>query len=156
MTISQGMTYALAAALAALSARAAFAPRGAAVAYGVPIPEGTEPTPYLEVKANRDLTLAGLLIVTASADHASGCGRVDRLAPRQDFRYSDSRLDRGVHDCRRCPCHGGALTCIERPSWLWVALNPEHPSHRGATLLGRSLNRKAASAGAASPRRSLP
>ena len=70
MTISQGMTYALAAALAALSARAAFAPRGAAVAYGVPIPDGTEPTPYLEVKANRDLTLAGLLIVTASADHA--------------------------------------------------------------------------------------
>jgi hypothetical protein len=63
------MTYALAAALATLSARAAFAPRGAALAYGVPIPDGTEPTPYLAVKANRDLTLAGLLIVTASADH---------------------------------------------------------------------------------------
>ncbi len=67
MTISQGMTYVLAAALVALSARAAFAPRGAALAYGVPIPEGTEPTPFLEVKSNRDLVLAGLLVVTASA-----------------------------------------------------------------------------------------
>ena len=67
MTISQGMTYALAAALVALSARAAFAPRGAALAYGVPIPEGAAPTPYLEVKANRDLVLAALLVVTASA-----------------------------------------------------------------------------------------
>lgn len=67
MTISQGMTYALAAALVALSARAALAPRGAALAYGVRIPEGTAPTPYLEVKANRDFVLAGLLVVTASA-----------------------------------------------------------------------------------------
>jgi hypothetical protein len=51
MTISQGMTYALAAALVALSARAALAPRGAALACGVPIPEGIAPTPFLEVKA---------------------------------------------------------------------------------------------------------
>ena len=61
MTISQGMTYTLAAALVALSARAAFAPRGAALAYGVPLPEGAAPTPFLEVKANRDFVLAGLL-----------------------------------------------------------------------------------------------
>jgi len=67
MTFSQGMTYALAAALMALSARAALAPRRAALAYGVPIPEGTAPTPYLEVKANRDFVLAALLVVTASA-----------------------------------------------------------------------------------------
>jgi hypothetical protein len=64
------MTYALAAALVALSARAALAPRGAARAYGVPIPEGTAPAPYLEVKANRDLTLAGLLVVAASANQS--------------------------------------------------------------------------------------
>ena len=67
MIISHGMTYALAAALVALSARAALAPRGAALAYGLPIPEGTAPTPYLEVKANRDFVLAALLVVTASA-----------------------------------------------------------------------------------------
>ena len=70
MKISQGMTYALAAALVALSARAAFAPRGAALAYGVAIPEGTAPTPYLEVKANRDSVVAGLLVVTASASQS--------------------------------------------------------------------------------------
>ena len=70
MTISQGMTYALAAGLLALSARAALAPRGAALAYGVPIPDGVAPTPYLEVKANRDFVLAALLVVTAFATHA--------------------------------------------------------------------------------------
>jgi Domain of unknown function (DUF4267) len=70
MTISQGMTYALAAALLALSARAALAPRGAALAYGVPIPEGTVPTPYLEVKANRDFVLAALLVVVAFASNS--------------------------------------------------------------------------------------
>ena len=64
------MTYALAAALLALAARAALAPRGAALAYGVPIPDGTAPTPYLDVKANRDLVLAGLLVVTASASQS--------------------------------------------------------------------------------------
>jgi len=67
MTISQGMTYVLAVGLAALAARSALAPRAAALAYGVPIAEGTVPTPYLEVKANRDLVLAGLLVVVASA-----------------------------------------------------------------------------------------
>ena len=67
MTISQGMTYALAAALVALSARAALAPRGAALAYGVPLPEAIAPTPYLELKANRDFVLAALLVITASA-----------------------------------------------------------------------------------------
>jgi len=70
MTISQGMTYALAAALLALSARTALAPRGAALAYGVPIPDVIAPTPYLEVKANRDFVLAALLVVTASASHS--------------------------------------------------------------------------------------
>jgi len=70
MTISQGMTYALAAALVALSARAALAPRGAALAYGVPIPDAIAPTPYLEVKANRDFVLAALLVVTASATNS--------------------------------------------------------------------------------------
>jgi hypothetical protein len=67
MTISRGMTYALATALLALSARAALSPRGAAIAYGVPVPDGIAPTPYLEVKANRDLVLGALLVVTASA-----------------------------------------------------------------------------------------
>jgi hypothetical protein len=70
MTISQGMTYTLAAALVALSARAALAPRGAALAYGVPIPEGSAPTPYLEVKANRDFVLAALLVVTATGSQS--------------------------------------------------------------------------------------
>ncbi len=86
MTISQGMTYALAAALVALSARAAFAPRGAALAYGVPIPEETAPTPYLEVKANRDFVLAGLLVVAASASHSILCGAlfVGTIAPLAD------------------------------------------------------------------------
>jgi hypothetical protein len=70
MTISQGMTYTLAAALVALSARAQFAPRGAALAYGVPIPEGSAPTPYLEVKANRDFVLAALLVVTATGSQS--------------------------------------------------------------------------------------
>jgi hypothetical protein len=86
VTISQGMTYALAAALVALSARAAFAPRGAALAYGVPVPEGTVPTPFLEVKANRDLVLAGLLVVTASASHSVlACALfVGAIAPAAD------------------------------------------------------------------------
>ncbi len=70
MHISQGMTYALAAGLVALAVRSALAPRAAAVAYGVPIPEGTAPTPYLEVKANRDFVLAALLVVTASASES--------------------------------------------------------------------------------------
>jgi hypothetical protein len=85
MTISQGMTYALAAALVALSARAAFAPRGA-LAYGVPLPEGTAPTPFLEVKANRDFVLAGLLIVTASESQSVlACALfVGAIAPAAD------------------------------------------------------------------------
>ncbi len=86
MSISQGMTYVLAAGLVALSARAALAPRGAALAYGVPIPEGTAPTPYLEVKANRDFVLGALLVVVASASNsilafALFCGAV---APAAD------------------------------------------------------------------------
>jgi hypothetical protein len=86
MTISQGMTYTLAAALVALSARAAFAPRGAALAYGVPLPEGTAPTPFLEVKANRDFVLAGLLVVTASASQSVlACALfVGAIAPAAD------------------------------------------------------------------------
>jgi hypothetical protein len=70
MTISQGMTYGLAAALLIFSALAAFAPRGAALGYGVPIPEQIAPTPYLEVKANRDFVLAALLVVVAFASNA--------------------------------------------------------------------------------------
>ena len=86
MTISQGMTYALAAALVALSAGAAFAPRGAALAYGVPIPEEAAPTPFLEVKANRDFVLAGLLVVTASASQSvlAGALFVGAIAPAAD------------------------------------------------------------------------
>ena len=38
MKISQGMTYALAAALVLLSIRSAVAPRAAAIAYGVSLP----------------------------------------------------------------------------------------------------------------------
>jgi len=67
MMLSQSLTYGLAAALLALSVREAVAPRTAASSYGVPLPEGMEPTPYLEVKANRDFVLAGLLVVAASA-----------------------------------------------------------------------------------------
>lgn len=86
MTLSQGMTYALAAALLALSARAAFAPRGAALAYGVPIPEEIDPTPYLEVKANRDFVLGGLLVIAASASHSilSSALLVGAIAPVAD------------------------------------------------------------------------
>lgn len=86
MTMSQGMTYVLAAGLAALSARAAFAPRGAALAYGVPLPEGAAPTPFLEVKANRDLVLAGLLVVTASASQSvlAAALFVGAIAPAAD------------------------------------------------------------------------
>lgn len=86
MTISQGMTYALSAALVTLSARAALAPRGAALAYGVPIPEGTDPTAYLEVKANRDFVLAGLLVVAASSSHStlSSALFVGAIAPAAD------------------------------------------------------------------------
>ncbi len=71
MTTSQGMTYFLATALVAVSLRAALSPRGAALAYGVPIPKETVPTPYLEVKANRDFVLAALLVVTASASRST-------------------------------------------------------------------------------------
>jgi len=86
MTISRGMTYTVAAALVALSARAAFAPRGAALAYGVPIPEGTAPTAYLEMKANRDLVLGGLLVVTASASNSvlASALFVGAIAPAAD------------------------------------------------------------------------
>ena len=86
MTISQGMTYTLAAALVALSARAAFGPRGAALAYGVPIPEEAAPTPFLEVKANRDFVLAGLLVVTASASQSvlASALFVGAIAPAAD------------------------------------------------------------------------
>jgi hypothetical protein len=69
LMISQYMTYALAAALLAMSAYAALAPRGAALAYGVPLQEGIAPTPYLDVKANRDFVLAALLVVVAFASH---------------------------------------------------------------------------------------
>jgi hypothetical protein len=86
MTLSQGMTYALAAALLALSLREAVAPRTAASGYGVPIPEGIEPTPYLEVKANRDFVLAGLLVVAASASGSvlSAALLVGTIAPLAD------------------------------------------------------------------------
>jgi hypothetical protein len=86
MAISQGMTYALAAALVALSARAALAPRGAALAYGVPITEEAAPTPFLEVKANRDFVLAGLLVVTASASQSvlASALFVGAIAPAAD------------------------------------------------------------------------
>ena len=70
MAISQYMTYALAATLLAMSARAALAPRGAARAYGIPLQEGIAATPYLEVKANRDFVLAALLVVVAFASHS--------------------------------------------------------------------------------------
>ena len=70
MTISQGMTYALAAAMATFGVRAALDPRGAALAYGVPIPEGTVPTPFLEVKANRDFVLAELLVISTFASNS--------------------------------------------------------------------------------------
>jgi hypothetical protein len=86
MTLSQGMTYALVAALVALSAREALAPRPAARGYGVPIPEGIDATPYLEVKANRDFVLAGLLVVAASASHSvlSSALLVGAIAPVAD------------------------------------------------------------------------
>ncbi|MGD0471969.1 MAG: DUF4267 domain-containing protein [Candidatus Velthaea sp.] len=67
MAISQWMTLVLAAAIAFFGLRAAFDPRGAALAFGVPIPEGTVPTPFLEVKANRDVVLGILLVVLATA-----------------------------------------------------------------------------------------
>ena len=86
ITLSQGMTYALAAALVALSARSALVPHAAASAYGVPLPDAIEPTPYLEVKANRDLVLAGLLVVAAAANHVvlSSALLVGAIAPIAD------------------------------------------------------------------------
>jgi len=86
MTLSQGMTYALAAALLALSAREAIAPRTAARGYGVPIPEGIDPTPYLEVKANRDGVLAGFLVLAASASPSvrSSALLIGAIAPIAD------------------------------------------------------------------------
>jgi hypothetical protein len=71
MTLSQGMTYVLAAALVALAIRGAVAPRAAAASYGIPIPDGVPPTPYLEVKVNRDFVLAGLLVVVAASAGSS-------------------------------------------------------------------------------------
>ena len=65
MPVSHWMTYALALALLTFSFRAAFSPRGAARAFGVPLADGTAPTPFLEVKANRDFVLAGLLVIFA-------------------------------------------------------------------------------------------
>ena len=86
MLLGQGMTYGLAAALVALSARSALAPRTAASSYGVPLPEAIAPTPYLEVKANRDFVLAGLLVVAASASAPvlSAALFVGTLAPLAD------------------------------------------------------------------------
>ena len=66
-TISQGMTYVLAAGMLVVAARTAVVPRKAAAAYGIPLPEDTAPTPYLETKVNRDVVLSALVVVAASA-----------------------------------------------------------------------------------------
>lgn len=71
MAISQWMTLVLAAAIAFFGIRAALDPRGAALAYGVPVPDGTPPTPFLEVKANRDVVLGIFLVVVAFASRST-------------------------------------------------------------------------------------
>ena len=71
MAISQWMTLVLAAAVASFGSRAALDPRGAALGYGVPVPDGTPPTPFLEVKANRDIVLGILLALVAFASRST-------------------------------------------------------------------------------------
>jgi hypothetical protein len=102
MTISQGMTYVPAAGLVALSARTATAPRAAASAYGVALPEGLEPTPFLEVKANRDLVLGGLLVVAGAAGssvlaEALFIGAISPLADAFTVVRHGKRSDTAVH-----------------------------------------------------------
>jgi hypothetical protein len=86
MIISHVMTYILALGLLVLTARSALMPRAAARGFGVPIPEGIDPTPYLEVKANRDFVLAGLLIlVTFAGDTLLSAGLfIGTISPAAD------------------------------------------------------------------------
>jgi hypothetical protein len=63
--LSQIAVTTLGAGLLFLGVREAVAPRAGARGYGVPIAADTEPTPYLGVKANRDIALGALLILVA-------------------------------------------------------------------------------------------
>ena len=65
MILTQIATTALGTGLWFLGVREAIAPRTGARAYGIPVATGTEPTPYLEVKANRDIVLGTFLILVA-------------------------------------------------------------------------------------------
>ena len=124
MTISQGMTYALAAALVALSARAAFAPRGAALAYGVPIPEGDRSNPLPRGESESGFRSRRLACRNGIRDpirsrcgtvHRSDCSRrrrMDGLAPWEKFRHRHPPRNGGIPDRRGCPCRLGALTCV--------------------------------------------
>lgn len=65
MILSQIASTALGIGILFLGVREAIAPRAGARAYGIPVATGTEPTPYLGVKANRDIVLGILLVLIA-------------------------------------------------------------------------------------------
>jgi len=65
MLITHIAAAALGAGVVALGAREAIAPRAAARGYGVPVAPDLPPTPYLSVKANRDVALGALLVLVA-------------------------------------------------------------------------------------------
>jgi hypothetical protein len=65
MILSQIASIALGIGMLFLGVREAITPRTAARGYGIPVAAGSEPTPYLGVKANRDIALGILLILIA-------------------------------------------------------------------------------------------
>lgn len=63
MILTQIAVTTLGSGLVVLGLREAIAPRAGARGYGVPVAADAPPTPYLEVKANRDIALGALLIL---------------------------------------------------------------------------------------------
>lgn len=103
MILTQIATTALGTGLLFLGVREAIAPRAGAHGYGIPVAGGTEPTPYLEVKANRDIVLGALLILvafTTSPSVVAATLGIGTLCPAWDavlvLRYGRSR-DAVVH-----------------------------------------------------------
>ena len=87
MLLSQIAVTALGGGLLFLGVREAIAPRAGARGYGVPVATGATPTPYLEVKANRDIALGALLILvafTTSPSVVAGTLGIATLCPAWD------------------------------------------------------------------------
>ena len=63
--LSQIAASTLGAGLLSLGIREGVAPRSGARGYGIPVAGDREPTPYLEVKANRDIALGAIVILVA-------------------------------------------------------------------------------------------